>query len=374
MLSHQIAEKIKSKVAGLVNQPLSVTDPDGTVLSSNQEDIQEGIDLTKTSWAIPFSYSGKTAGFIVLQKELPNHEEISPLVRSIAELVMHQAILIEQIPQQEERMDKFVYDLLNSPREDNQLITAEAKLFELDLSKPRIAIVLYLDDPVLSNNFRDPTSDREIRIARYKRSIARAMQSFYTNSSDNLTSYIGQNNFCILKDLGSSDLAASVESFKKSISTMYEIIKSEVKVPTTIGVGNYHEGIAGLRRSYQEALNAIELGSQMWDTDRIYHIDDFGVVAPLLSGIDEGNIYFSRELLHKLGENTEIIQTLEAFFSYDMSLTRTAEELKIHRNTLVYRLDRIAETLDLDPRNFDDAVQIKLAILYSRFLEPDHAN
>ena len=140
-----------------------------------------------------------------------------------------------------------------------------------------------------------------------------------------------------------------------------------------MGVGNYHPGLEGLRQSYHEAGSAIELGAQTWDTDRVYHIDDFGVVAPLLSGVDESNIYFSRELLQRLGENTEIIQTLEAFFDFDMSLTRTAEKLGIHRNTLVYRLDRITDTLSLDPRAFDDAVQIKLAILYNRFVEPHHA-
>jgi carbohydrate diacid regulator len=145
-------------------------------------------------------------------------------------------------------------------------------------------------------------------------------------------------------------------------------------LPATVGVGNYHPGLEGLRQSYQEALSAIELGAQMWDQDRIYHIDDFGVVAPLLSGVDESNIYFSRELLEKLGENSEIIQTLEAFFNFNMSLTQTSKHLNIHRNTLVYRLDRINDTLGLDPRNFDDAVQIKLAILFNKFVENSHAN
>jgi carbohydrate diacid regulator len=191
-----------------------------------------------------------------------------------------------------------------------------------------------------------------------------------------VVSYLGGTSFCILKDLlagEDQDLTLSLEKFKKSLSAIYTIIKSEIKVPTTIGVGNYHPEIEGLRQSYHEASSAIELGAQTWDTERIYHIDDFGVVAPLLSGVDENNIYFSRELLERLGENNEIIQTLEAFFNLDMSLTRTAETLTIHRNTLVYRLDRITETLGLDPRVFDDAIQIKLAILYNRFLEPGHA-
>ncbi|MFI5240758.1 MAG: PucR family transcriptional regulator [Candidatus Saccharimonadia bacterium] len=370
MLSQHVAEKIRLKVGGLVNRELSVVEPHGMVMSSNDPTIDEMVDLENTPWAISFQYGGQIVGYIVLAEAMPNHEEITPLVRSIAELVMHQSILIEQIPKQEERLDKFIYDILHRPLSEEPLLAAEGRLFDIDLATPRIAIVIYVDDPSLTTSASDPSSDREAHIARYKAGIDRGLKSFYTSSFDNIVAYIGQNKFCILKSLASNgELDDSLEAFKKSINTIYDIIKSELKVPTSVGVGNYHPDLIGLRQSYNEAISAIELGTQMWGTDRIYRIDDFGVVAPLFSGIDETNIYFSRELLDRLGENVEIIQTLEAFFTYDMSLTRTAEKLEIHRNTLVYRLDRIAETLSLDPRLFDDAVQIRLAILFTRFVE-----
>lgn len=370
MLSQQIAEKIRTKVAGLVSQELCVTDPSGTVLAEDGT-VGRKLDLDAYPWAIPFSYGGKITGTIVLVQKMSNHDEISPLIRSIAELVMHQSLVLEQIPREDERLDKFIYDLLNQPQPDFTLLTVEARLFDIHLDRPRSAIVIQVDDPELISRHQDPTNDREIRLTRYKLGIARSLNSFYTSSRDNVVSYLGQTSFCILKDLVGSDdtdLASSLDSFKKSLNAIYDIIKTELKVPATVGVGNYHPGLGGLRQSYHEALSAIELGAQTWDTDKIYHIDDFGVVAPLLSGVDESNIYFSRELLERLGENHEIIQTLEAFFEYDMSLTRTAEKLSIHRNTLVYRLDRITETLSLDPRVFDDAVQIKLAILYNKFV------
>ena len=354
----------------MVGQELSVVDPEGVILASTSAGAKN-VNLSKVGWSIPFSYGGKEVGRVVLEQKLSNHQEITPLIRSIAELVMHQSILLEQIPRQEERLDKFIYDILNRPLGDEPLLAAEARLFGLDLNRPRIAIVIQVDDPALTTSFRDPANDREIRIERYKRGVQRALESFYTSSSDNIVAYIGQNAFCILKDLGSDTetMEENVENFKKYINTIYDIIKSELKLPTTVGVGNYHPNLEGMRQSYQEATSAIELGAQMWDKDRIYHIDDFGVVAPLLSGVDENNIYFSRELLEKLGENGEIIQTLEAFFNFNMSLTQTSKHLNIHRNTLVYRLDRINDTLGLDPRNFDDAVQIKLAILFSKFVE-----
>jgi carbohydrate diacid regulator len=376
MLSQQIADKIRVKVSTLVSQELRVTDAEGLTLSHTPALKSETIELTSFSWAIPFAYGGNTVGFIVLATEMPNHEEIAPLIRSIAELVMHQTLVLEQIPRQDERLDKFIYDLLNQPQPEWTMLAAEARLFDIELDHPRIAIVIQINDPSLTSRYQDPSGDREIRLTRYKFGINRALDSFYTSSRDNVVSYLGGTSFCILKDLVSSsdgDLTSGLESFKKSLNAIYGILKSELKLPTTVGVGNYHPGLEGLRQSYHEAVSAIELGAQTWDTERIYHIDDFGVVAPLLSGVDESNIYFSRDLLDRLGENNEIIQTLEAFFTFDMSLTKTAEKLKIHRNTLVYRLDRITETLGLDPRVFDDAVQIKLAILYNRFVEPSNA-
>ncbi len=376
MLNQQIADKIRAKVAALVSQDLSVTDVQGNVLSSTSPGHPEKLDQAGCPWCIPFSYSGRTAGYVNLESEMPNHSETAPLIRSIAELVMHQAIVLEQIPRADERLDKFIYDLLNAPEPDKALLAAEARLFEIDLARPRIAIVIEIADPELTASRQDPTSDRDLRLARYKSGITRALNSFYTSSRENVVAYLGGNSFCILKDLlgPDDDLATSLENFKKSLNAIYGILKSELKLPTTVGVGNYHPALQGLRQSYHEATDAIELGSQTWDRDRIFHIDDFGVVAPLLSGVDESNIYFSRELLERLGENEEIIHTLEAFFAYDMSLTRTADKLQIHRNTLVYRLDRITELLGLDPRVFNDAVQIRLAILYNRFVEPTHAD
>lgn len=376
MLNQQIADKIRAKVSALVNQQLRVVDSSGQTLSTTPALSTDRVELTAAPWAIPFSYGGSVVGYIVLESEMPNHSEIAPLIRSIAELVMHQSIVLEQIPRQDERLDKFIYDLLNQPQPDWTLLVAEARLFDVELERPRIAIVIELDDPSLVSRVQDPSGDREVRLARYKLGVARALNSFYTSSRENVVSYLGGTSFCILKDLLTDDdaeLESNLENFKKSLTAIYTILKSELKLPATVGVGNYHPGLEGLRQSYHEAISAIELGAQTWDQDRIYHIDDFGVVAPLLSGVDESNIYFSRELLERLGENREIIQTLEAFFTFDMSLTRTAEKLGIHRNTLVYRLDRITETLGLDPRAFDDAVQIKLAILYNRFVEPHHA-
>ncbi|TAK88977.1 hypothetical protein EPO04_02620 [Patescibacteria group bacterium] len=368
MLTQSIADKIHSKVAGLVGQPLSVTDVNGTILATSDPRVDESADIQAIPWAIGLAHDNSTIGYVVLSREMPNHQEIAPLIQSISELILHQSLLIERLPHQEERLDKFIYDLVTGSLTDFATISAEARLFDIDFELPRLALVVNVDDPVLTGEIRD-ISDRELRISRYKFGLNRGLNSYYTATTSNVVAYLGHNSFCILKELGEEDMTTSLERFKRSTGTLYGILKGEIKQPITIGVGNYHPGIEGLRQSYDEALSAIELGSQNWDDNRVYHIDDFGVVAPLLSGVDESNSYFSRELLDKLSTHEHVNETLESFFSNNMALTQTANELGIHRNTLVYRLERITEALDLDPRVFEDAVQIKLAMLFARFVE-----
>ena len=101
---------------------------------------------------------------------------------------------------------------------------------------------------------------------------------------------------------------------------------------------------------------------------RIHHIDDFGVVAGILSGF-EGMPRRSGDLVSQLRSDQDTARTLSIFFDSNLSLTETSQRLGIHRNTLVYRLEKITTTLGLDPRRFEEAVQIKLALLMQRFEE-----
>jgi len=164
MFSQQIADKIRAKVSALVSQELRVLDANGQTLSATPALTLETINLTETPWTIPFSYGGNVVGYVVLQSEMPNHQEIAPLIRSIAELVMHQSIVLEQIPRQDERLDKFIYDLLNQPQPDWSLLAAEARLFDIELERPRIAIVIQIDDPTLVSRFQDPSNDRGVEV------------------------------------------------------------------------------------------------------------------------------------------------------------------------------------------------------------------
>ena len=80
---------------------------------------------------------------------------------------------------------------------------------------------------------------------------------------------------------------------------------------------------------------------------------------------------FKKESINVLDEET--IQTIYKFFENNLNVSETSRQLFVHRNTLVYRLDKIERLTGLDLRRFDDAVIFKVAILVNKYLRANSA-
>lgn len=368
MLNEQIAKKIKAKIISLIHQEIEIANAQKQIITVSGLKTKKNRFNPDNYELVKFNYLDKTVGYIILNKAAKKMAQIKPLISSIAELVLYQSLLIEQIPGEEERLDKFIYEVLCGTNQDRETILAKSKLFGIKLIDPKVIIVIHINDLTLLESHKNPVIEYEDTVSRYKSNIRRAFESFYTTNPEHTIAYLGKNHFCIIRSLAGSSVEENIASFKKTIRSFYQIVSSEIKQSCFMGVGNYYPGVEGLRHSYEEALSAIEIGSRTWNSEGVYHIDDFGVVAPLFAGINEYSINFSKELLKKIDQSEETMKTLEVYFNLDMNLTRTAEKLHIHRNTLIYRFDRITEILNLDPRNFEDAVRIKLAMLYPKLV------
>ncbi len=371
MLNISTSSMVTQKLATLVPKKIVLTDKNGNYLSSTHPCPKVKLfDVKKDIRAVPLFYGGECIGYAYVDEPLSEIKAIATLVKSMSELLIHQINMAENIISKDQRQDKFIYDLLNSEEIDPDLAIAEAKVFDLDLKRRMVVLTLLINGDSKNDLFSDQISlaDKEIIISRFKRGIKRGLDSFYTRLNKNVIAYFGKNLFVILKDLGETEESSkNLDHFETTLKTIHDIIKSELRTDITMGVGSYHGGILGLRDSYKEAHLAAQLGEELWDGGKVFSIDDFGVVAPLLSGLNEKNLEFSQRMLKKISDEEEIAKTIEVFLESNMSLTRTSKILKIHRNTLVYRLDKITEILGLDPRVFEDAVQIKLALLFNQF-------
>jgi PucR family transcriptional regulator, purine catabolism regulatory protein len=142
----------------------------------------------------------------------------------------------------------------------------------------------------------------------------------------------------------------------------------------TAGVGRPAIGLTSLRESFREAERSLTLSEQIWDQSQVAFFGEFSLYELLLGVTDPAILSgFCERWLFSLMEydrehNTDLLPTLDAYFANNGNMARTAHVLNIHRNTLVYRLTRITEIMQLDMDDANVRLNLQLALKVHRML------
>jgi purine catabolism regulator len=158
------------------------------------------------------------------------------------------------------------------------------------------------------------------------------------------------------------------ESFRESLSR--RLTNSEVST----GVGRRLPGLDGLRQSYREAKEALRLGQDVFGSSRTTLYSDLGLYRLLLSVRDHPELdRFYRETMGKLAvqdarSDGELLRTLEAYFTCNGSPTEAAARLHVHRNTLLYRLQRIRSVAEVDLDDPEVRLSLQIALRIRRII------
>lgn len=164
----------------------------------------------------------------------------------------------------------------------------------------------------------------------------------------------------LVKDMEGIDGAAELEQY---VLAVQETLMEEAALNMAAGVGESKNNLALLGESYAEAKRAIEVGQLFNPEEHIFlfsrlMLERFLMSVPREDSLRYHSLLFNRKTAKLFNE--EMLQTIEMFFRKDLNLSDTARQLFIHRNTLVYRLDKVQRQTGLDLRHFDDAVTFKI--------------
>jgi purine catabolism regulator len=174
-----------------------------------------------------------------------------------------------------------------------------------------------------------------------------------------------------------ADERALRKAAPRAVRQLAETIQERVRIQhpeigLAIGIGRPIRVIDEWRTGYQEALAAQRMANQ-WRIGTPLFFGDLGVYRLLSLLLETAELRsFYRETLGDLVSeryiNDEFIKTLEAFFEEDGNLSQTAKKLNIHRNTLLYRMDRIAQIGSFDLTNPETRLAVHLALKIRRLL------
>ncbi len=153
-------------------------------------------------------------------------------------------------------------------------------------------------------------------------------------------------------------------------------LKLSGEIPgVVVALGREAGSVAAWQRSLREAEQALRIGRQLFDTGRVLRFSDLGVYRLLVLMRESPEMWeFYRATLGALAEydtrqGAELLKTLDAFFNNLGNLARTADALHVHRNTLLYRLTRVAEISNLNLDDAEDRLALWLALKAHRVLK-----
>ncbi len=192
------------------------------------------------------------------------------------------------------------------------------------------------------------------------------LQNMFPDRQQDFVLSINESDIVVVKQLG--DSYGEEPKIAKSIE---DAIKSELFLKTTIGIGTTAHHLRELADSYKEAQVAIEVG-KVFDTEKsIISYENLGIgrlIYQLPTTLCEMFLseVFKKNSIDSLDQET--LFTINKFFENNLNVSESSRKLFVHRNTLVYRLEKIKKVTGLDLREFDDAIVFKVALMVKKYL------
>ncbi|MFD0826711.1 PucR family transcriptional regulator [Neobacillus sp. M.A.Huq-85] len=173
--------------------------------------------------------------------------------------------------------------------------------------------------------------------------------------------------------------SSTIDEAKKFSNHIYEILNKEVSNASfSIGIGSQYKTITTLYKSFSEANEAIRMMKQFGGSLRVSHFDDYSIYHFLSSNIKTSELegFFMKSIGkiydHDKEHGTSYLTTLESYFNNNQNLSETAKAMFIHRNTLIYRIEKIKEILSTDLKNPEEILQFQLSLKIYRLLNHLH--
>ena len=179
---------------------------------------------------------------------------------------------------------------------------------------------------------------------------------------------INETDIAVVKQLTGEPNAAELEKLAKS---MEDTLRNELFVKTVIGIGTAVYHLRELADAYKEAQTAIDVG-KVFDTEKsIINYENLGIgrlIYQLPTTLCEIFLteVFKKNSIDSLDQET--LFTINKFFENNLNVSETSRKLFVHRNTLVYRLEKIKKLTGLDLRQFDHAIVFKVALMVRKYL------
>lgn len=255
--------------------------------------------------------------------------------------------------------DKYINEKFNRESFIKELLTSDFSSSDIYHKANQLHIEYHCNRAVFiieTKNAKDPA-------------IQETLRNLFTPLTNNFVIEINNYNLILVKSIKTTDSCIELNSIAK---TIVDMLNTEAMSKVRVGYSSPIIDLAQLNSAYKEAQLALDIGTIFYMSKTTLSHSSLGL-GRLIYHLP---VPLCESFLHEiLGEeplvpiDEETLTTINIFFETGLNIAETARRLYIHRNTLIYRLEKLQKLTGLDLRCFDDAVRLKICLMVIQHLK-----
>ncbi|MCB6611113.1 MULTISPECIES: PucR family transcriptional regulator [Clostridia] len=355
MISNQILQTNIEGLKGITRVDLSICDTEGKVLASTFTGAEEYESAILTFVDSPAD-SQVIQGYQFFKVFDEHQLEYILLARGGSDDVymvgkMAAFQIQNLLVAYKERFDKdnFIKNLLL----DNLLLVDiynRAKKLHIETNVKRIVFII------------ETQHEKDVNALETVRSL------FSTKTKDFITA-VDEKDIILVKEVKPGE---TYDDLEKTASMIVDMLNTEALTRVNVAFGTIINEIKDVSRSYKEAKMALDVGKIFYSTKNVVAYSKLGIGRLIYQLPLPLCRMFIKEIFDGKSPDDfdeETLTTINKFFENSLNVSETSRQLYIHRNTLVYRLDKLQKSTGLDLRVFEDAITFKIALMVVKYMK-----
>ncbi len=354
-MSVKLFQTLSDKYSEIINKEVGVTDDNGVIIAHSNFQMIGQQDQNATVFLQGKNLQDTINGRIYNKVIIKSKVEYITFIQStepqdVKFLELFTLNMLNLKSYYDEKYDKntFIKNIIV----ENILpgdILVKSKELHIDYNSLRVVFIV------------NATSDKEIH-------VHEVIESLFPNKSKDFVIVIDNDNVVLVKEVKNKDDYKEVYKIARII---VDTLSAELMVKACIGIGTIITNLKDITKSYKEAQMSMIIGNIFGGEKNIYDYNNLGI-GRLVYHIPTTLCQLFLDEVFKDNSadslDNETMLTIQKFFENNLNVSETARQLYIHRNTLVYRLEKIKRLTGLELTSFDDAVIFKVAILVKKYL------
>lgn len=195
------------------------------------------------------------------------------------------------------------------------------------------------------------------------------VRGLFSGKTKDFITAVDEKNIILVKELKPGE---GYDDLHKTARTLLDMLNSEAMSQVQVSYGTIINEIKDVSRSYKEAKMALDVGKIFYSNRNVVAYNNLGIGRLIYQLPIPLCKMFIKEIFEGKSPDEfdeETLATINKFFENNLNVSETSRQLYIHRNTLVYRLDKLQKSTNLDLRVFEDAITFKIALMVVKYMK-----